>query len=194
MLLPFRPCRAVLIAFLIAPHLGIATAAHAAAPVTTQAAPTPATSACGDGLLTGDETCESCAADCQSSTCKTGGQRKVTIALEPQNGYDTVGAVTVLVPYRHGVLSLPGEKNAPAAKARVHPRQQSAQVFVNDLGYAMRVVVSDQKGFPAGALLDIDVDVCAGATPTSADLGCRVESCAHGGGRLRECACTAQLQ
>ena len=50
------------------------------------------------------------------------GRRKVTIELTPQSGYETVGAVTVLLGYRKGVLSLPGEKNAPAVKARVKAR------------------------------------------------------------------------
>ena len=96
-----------------------------------------------------------------------------------------VGAVTVLLAYRRGVLSLPGEKSAPAVKARVKARPAGAQVFVNDLGYALRVVVSSNEGLPAGPLLDVDLDTCAGAPAAQvADLSCRVESCAQGGGRL----------
>ena len=155
---------------------------------------TAATAACGDGLLAKSETCESCPADCQPSTCKTKERRKVTIDFTPQSGHDKVGAVTVLVGYRKGVLSLPGEKDAPAVKARVKARDPKAQVFVNDLGYALRVVLSSSDGMPAGPLLDVDLDVCAGAPAAQAgDLSCRVESCAQGGGRLTACECNVSL-
>ncbi|HSP99118.1 MAG TPA: hypothetical protein VL049_17990 [Candidatus Dormibacteraeota bacterium] len=173
----------------------VAGAAPDTAAVTTPAAATTTSAAsCGDGLLGKDETCDSCPADCQPSTCKVKGRRKVTVDLAPQSGYETVGAVTVLLGYRKNVLSLPGEKNAPAAKARVKPRHSTAQVFVNDLGYALRVVVSSQQGLPAGPLLDVDLDTCAGAPAAElGDLGCRVESCAQGGGNLYACACSVSL-
>ena len=162
------------------------------------AAPAPAgvgtAAACGDGLLAADETCESCPADCQPSSCKTKGRRKVTVDLTPQSGYESVGAVTILLSFRKGTLSLPGEKNAPAAKTRVKARQAKAQVFVNDLGYALRVVISSQEGLPAGPLLDVDLDACAGGAGVQlSDLNCRVESCAQGGGRLRSCTCGVSL-
>jgi hypothetical protein len=175
---------------LVAP---VATVAGTAAAAPATAAP-PAPAACGDGLLSGAETCDNCPADCHPSTCKTKDRRGVVVELTPPPGYATVGAVTVLLSLRSGVLGLPGEKDAPAATARVHTRHPSAQVFVNDLGYAVRVVVSDRRGLPVGPLVDVDIDACQGATATAMDLSCRVESCASGGGRVRDCSCTARLQ
>ncbi|MFN8642879.1 MAG: hypothetical protein U0802_14965 [Candidatus Binatia bacterium] len=176
--------------------VGFATTVLVAGERARAATPAPASpvGACGDGLLAADETCASCSADCAVSTRKVTTRRRITVDLTPQEGYDAVGAVTLLIGYRKGVLSLPGEKAAPAAKARVTPRQATAQVFANDLGYALRVVVSSQAGLPAGPLLDLDLDVCAGAPVAQiGDLSCRVESCAHGGGKLRGCECRVSL-
>ncbi|MBX3028477.1 hypothetical protein KF840_26585 [bacterium] len=151
-------------------------------------------SACGDHLLGADETCDTCAADCQPFPCERTGRRTVTVDLTPQSGFESVGAVTVLVTARQNVLGLPGEKDAPSVRARVKPRQADAQVFVNDLGYGLRVVVSRQGGLPAGPLLDVELDTCAGApAPQLGDLSCRVEACAEGGGRLRGCTCAVAL-
>jgi hypothetical protein len=190
------PSRRILLA--AATLVALATSAMRGAatdgPSTPAAAGGGSATACGDGLLGAGETCESCPADCQPSTCKTKGRRTVTVELTPQSGFETVGAVTILLSYRKGTLSLPGEKNAPAAKARVKARQAKAQVFVNDLGYALRAVVSSQEGLPAGPLLDVTLDTCSDAAAAQlADLSCRVESCAQGGGRLRECACGVSL-
>lgn len=186
----------ILSAFVVALFLTAASAPSAAEPAAgaeTAAVGTPSAH-CGDGLLGSEETCESCPADCQPSTCKTNGRRKVIVELTPQNGYDTVGAVTVLLSYRKGVLSLPGAKDAPAVRARVKARQKTAQTFVNDLGYALRVVASSKDGLPAGPLLDVELDTCVGAPAAKADdLSCRVESCAQGGGRLRSCGCSVSL-
>ena len=170
-------------------------AARSDAAATPAAAPAAAPpSSCGDGLLVAGETCDSCPADCQASTCRTKGRRKVTINLTTQSGYDKVGAVTVLLAYRKGVLSLPGEKNAPAVKTRVSTRQPTAEAFANDLGYALRVLVSSKEGLIPGPLLDVDLDACADAPRAQAgDLTCRVESCAQGGARLRQCECSVSV-
>ena len=158
------------------------------------ATPAVASASCGNHLLDSDETCDSCPADCAPAACKAGGKRRATIELSPQAGYEKIGAVTVLLAYRGGILAVPGEKSAAAVKARVKARQRGAQVFVNDLGYALRVVVSSNEGLPAGPLLDVDLDTCAGAPAAQvADLSCRVESCAQGGKRLRLCTCSAAL-
>lgn len=181
-----RASHALLLGAVIAIGLGLGAAGLALAA-------DPA-SPCGDGLLARDETCDSCPADCQASTCETKGRRTVTVDLTPQSGYDKVGATTILLGYRRGVLSLPAEGSAPAVSARVKARQAKAQAFVNDLGYALRVVVSSQEGLPAGPLLDIELDTCAGAPAArDDDLSCRVESCAQGGGKLRACECRAHL-
>lgn len=166
-------------------------ATHGAAAA--EAAVTPQ-STCGDHLLAADETCDACPADCQPAACERTGRRAVTVDLTPQSGFESVGAVTVLITARQNVLGLPGEKDAPSVRARVKPRQSDAQVFVNDLGYGLRVVVSRQGGLPAGPLLDVELDTCAGApAPQLGDLSCRVEACAEGGGRLRGCSCAIVL-
>jgi hypothetical protein len=158
-------------------------------------AASPLRAACGDRLLTPDETCDSCPADCTpGAACAPGQPRRATVQLTPQSGYEKVGAVTVLLAYRGGVLDLPGERDAPEVAARVKARQPGAQVFVNDLGYGLRVAVTSGDGLPAGALLDVELTACQGApAPQAADLSCRVESCAQGGKRLRLCTCAVAL-
>ncbi len=197
--MPIRPSPSTLAAAALLIGLAWASAGHgttssdapAAAPTPPAPVPTPS---CDDGLLGTYDTCESCPTDCQPSTCKTKGRRTITVDLTPQSGWDTVGAVTVLIGYRKGVLSLPGEQSAPAVKARVRPRPAGALVFVNDLGYALRVVVSKKEGLPAGPLLDVDLDICSGAPAAQVgDLSCRVESCAQGGGKLPDCTCSVSL-
>lgn len=189
---PFRSVPAAAAALLMAsafaaPGAAVAADAHPAAPAAAAQPP----SACGDHLLAADESCESCPADCQATACAATGRRTVSVDLAPQSGYESVGAVSVLLAYRQNALGLPGGADA-ALKSRVKARQADAQLFANDLGYALRVVVSSQAGLQAGPLFDVDFDTCA-ATPAAADLSCRVESCAQGGGRLNHCECAARL-
>lgn len=154
-----------------------------------------APSNCGDGLLDASESCDSCPADCRATACAAGATRTVTIDLTTQAGVHKVGAVGILVAFRSTVLTMPGDRNEPAVSARVKPRAPDSQVWVNDLGYALRIGVSSAAGLPAGPMVDIQLTSCDGAPePSAADITCRVESCAYGGGRLRDCACAATLQ
>jgi hypothetical protein len=159
------------------------------------AAPGPAAAACGNGILEPDETCEGCPADCRPGTCAAGAARTVTIDLTPQQGVGKVGAVGILLAYRPAALTVPGQGNEPAVSARVKPRAAGSQVWVNDLGYALRIGVSNASGLHAGPLVDVELAACDGApAPGTGDVNCRVESCAFGGGRLRGCGCSVSVQ
>ena len=180
--------------------LGVALAALCSLGATQQvpadpAAPGATAAACGNGILETDETCERCPADCRPGTCAAGAARTITIDLTPQQGVGKVGTVGLLLAYRPAALTVPGEGNEPAVSARVKPRATGSQVWVNDLGYALRIGVSSASGLHAGPLVDVELAACDGApAPGAADVNCRVESCAFGGGRLRGCACAVSVQ
>jgi len=156
------------------------------------AAPAAATR-CGNGLLEAGEKCDACPADCAASpACKPGGRRTVTVALTPQPGFESAGALTVLLAYRSDRFAVPGTRNEPSVAARLTALQSGSQLFYNDLEYSLRVLVSNPAGLRAGALFDVEFDTCTGATaPQTADLACMVESCSSGGAALTGCACTA---
>lgn len=185
------PARLLLgVAFAALGSLG-ATQAAPADPV----APGAAAATCGNGILEVDETCAACPADCRAGTCAAGAARTVTIDLTPQHGVGKVGAVGLLLAYRPAALTVPGQGNEPAVSARVKSRAADSQVWVNDLGYALRIGVSSASGLHAGPLVDVELAACNGApTPESTDVNCRIESCAFGGGRLRGCSCAATVQ
>jgi len=178
--------------------LGLALAAGGARGATTTAPIDPAIAppaSCGNGILEVDETCEGCPADCRPGSCTPGGTRTVTIELTPQSGVGKVGAVGLLLAYRPTALTVPGQGNEPAVSARVKPRAAGSQVWVNDLGYALRIGVSNASGLHPGPLVDVELAACNGApAPGGADVNCRIESCAFGGGRLRGCSCAATVQ
>ena len=176
--------------------LAIAAICSLGATTTTPADPAaPPAASCGNGILEVDETCEGCPADCRPSSCTPGGTRTVTVELTPQSGVGKVGAVGLLLAYRPTALTVPGQGNEPAVSARVKPRAAGSQVWVNDLGYALRIGVSNASGLHPGPLVDVELAACNGApAPGGADVDCRIESCAFGGGRLRGCSCAATVQ
>lgn len=158
----------------------------------TAAAPDPA---CGDHLLADGEDCESCAGDCAPAACSPAGRHTALVTLAPQAGYETAGAVTILLTYRTDRLTLPGRGGPPELTARRSAIPTGAQMFANHLGHALRVVVSAADGLPPGPLVEVTLDGCAGApAPSSADLACRVEQCAAGGVPLTECTCSVTLR
>ena len=127
---------------------------------------TSATAACGDGLLATGETCESCPADCQPSTCKTKERRKVTDrshATErlrqgrrrhrPFVGYRKGGAEPA---GREGCAGRTSARQGRVIRSR---RRCSSTISVTRCASWL----SSSDGMPARPLLDIDLDVCAGA-------------------------------
>jgi hypothetical protein len=150
---------------------------------------------CGNGLLETAETCDTCPADCRALDCPSGARTLVTVELAPQSGVGKIGAAGILLAYRPTVLTLPGAAGEPAVTARVTARTPNTQLWIYDLGYGVRIGASNASALLAGPQFDVEFDGCAGAAaPTDADLSCRVESCAFGGGRLRDCTCSASVR
>jgi hypothetical protein len=165
------------------------TATQSATPTPTST-PTMSSSVCGNGILEPGETCASCPADCTVLAC-TGGMPIQTFRINfnaPPGSIAT--AVSSLVGYRSNRVSLPGSGSAPGSRVKNRPTGTSQ--LVNDLNYAVRVVLQAQTGFtiPSGRLYTIDFDTCSGAMPvTPADFGCQVESCGSSNGPIADCTC-----
>jgi hypothetical protein len=164
-----------------------------AAPADASVAGRPTT--CGNGLLEPAETCETCPTDCRTIECAPGPRYIVTVELAPQAGIGKIGAAGVLLAYRPTVLTLPGDAGEPAVSARVTARTPGTQLWVFDLGYGVRIGASNANALQPGPQFDVAFAGCAGAPPPApVDLSCRVESCAFGGGRLRNCTCAATVR
>jgi len=185
-----------------------ATAVETSTPPSTTT-PTPSTN-CGDGLIENGETCAQCPADCIVHPCTPSASHATyTVNFAPPEGQDA-SSVSLLVVYRSNVLSIPGSgfgsclgnsdmactKDSDCADGQcIHPRSSikntppSAIVSVNDLNYAVRVVVT-RSTIPVGPLFTVDFDTCTGAPPaTASDVSCSVEGCATGFGPLDGCTC-----
>lgn len=130
-----------------------------------------------------------------TTACPAGPARVAVIAFSPQAGFDTVGAVTVLLRYPADRLMLPGSGSEASVRARVTPNRSSAQLFVNDLGDAVRIAVVSAEGLPAGPLAQVVFDTCEDSpAPVTDDVRCEIESCSSGGGKLTTCMCSATLR
>jgi hypothetical protein len=100
--------------------------------------------------------------------------------------------VSTLVGYLSDRVSLP----ATGATSRVKNRPPNTSQLVNNLGYAVRVLISAQAGasISDGQLYTVNFDSCAGAQPvTPADFGCTVESCGSSFGPIDGCTCVVRL-
>ena len=103
-------------------------------------------------------------------------------------------ALAALVGYRSNRVSLPG--SGSGAASRVKGRPSGTSQLVNDLNYAVRVLIQAQAGatIPNGKLFTVDFDSCQGAMPvTPADFGCQIESCGNSFGPIDGCTCTVRL-
>jgi cysteine-rich repeat protein len=157
--------------------------------------PTPTTfDPCGDGLLAPDETCESCPADCQARACAPSQQtRAIEATFQPPAGLDA-SSTSLLVSYRSSALSLPGSGMDTTVRQRVSMTPSNTLVTVNDLGYALTVVMSRAAGIPAGRVAVVTFDTCTdAASPTEGDFACRVEGCAGRFGPIAGCNCRVTL-
>jgi len=106
----------------------------------------------------------------------------------------TASAVSALVGYRSDRVSLPGSGSGAASRVKMRPSGTSQ--LVNDLNYAVRVLIQAQAGgsIPNGKLFTIDFDSCQGAAPvTPADFACTIESCGSSFGPIDGCSCTVTL-
>jgi hypothetical protein len=170
--------------------MGAPPTSTATATRTATATPTTGTT-CGNGILEPGETCTSCAADCTILTCTSPGVPLQTFRINFTAPLGTLPTVaSSLVGYRSNRVSLPGSGSTPAARVKNRPTGTSQ--LVNDLNYAVRVLIQANAGatIPNGRLYTIDFDTCMGASPvTPADFACQIESCAGAGGPIDGCSC-----
>ena len=99
-------------------------------------------------------------------------------------------AISVLVGYRSDHVSLPG--SGGAATGRVKNRPDMTSQLVNDLNYAVRVLIQAQSGavIPSGQVFTVDFDSCDGAPLVGpSDFGCTIESCGSSFGPIDGCSC-----
>ena len=190
----------------------VATAVETSTPTSTST-PTPGTT-CGDGLIEPGEICTLCPADCTVQPCTpSSSQATFNVNFAAPSGVDA-SSVTVLVGYRSNILNIPGTgtsscvggsndgracgSNANCPGGQCVPRNRISNtppgsiVGVNDLDYALRVVVTHSPQISPGLLFTVDFDTCVGAPPpTSSDVSCSVDGCAGPFGPIDGCTCTA---
>jgi hypothetical protein len=159
---------------------------------TATATPTMGSAVCGNGFLEPGETCQQCAMDCIVGTCSASATMpSFTIRFEgPLGAQPTTG--TFLLGYKSNRVSIPGTGTATSVRQRVtYPAPLPNVASVNDLDYALRVVVGRNAGLANGLLATVKLDACTGApTVTAEDFGCTVEACAGAGGAIEDCLCT----
>lgn len=163
-----------------------ATATATPAPSTPTPTATPG-SQCGDGLLSQDESCDSCSADCTPHPCEAvSGDAKVDVNLHLPSA-DQVNSITVMLAYRTSIIGLP----STMLQARFTPAQMVV-VRPTDQGYAVDTrVARTQGGVPTGLIFTVSFDRCAGAAaPTGSDFACTVTQC----GALSGCTCTVDVR
>jgi hypothetical protein len=146
---------------------------------------------CGNGFLEAGETCAGCPADCTVLACTpTPPIQTFRIDFHAPEGSNP-SAVSALVGYRSNRVSLPGSMGMPGSRVKMRPSGTSQ--LVNDLNYAVRVLIQAQSGgsIPSGKLFTVDFDSCQGAVAESpADFGCTIESCGSSFGPIDGCSCT----
>lgn len=163
----------------------------ATATATATATPVP----CGDGVITAGETCDTCPQDCAVLPCTAApAGPTVAVTLTIPDGQSVTG-VTVLVGYHSSVVSLPGSGAETSVSGRVKNRPSNAIPGINDLDYALRVVLARSSPLPAGRLFTIDFDACSGGpAATAAEFGCTVEGCANANGTVDGCMCSVSIE
>jgi hypothetical protein len=181
---------------------------------TPAASPTPRPAVCGNGFLEEGETCAKCAVDCKVKSCTpTTTVLTFDVTFAPPLGQNA-SSVTALVGYRSDTVGLPGKgtgscvggsKDGKACasgadcpggqcvqpRSRVKNTPPGSIVGVNDLDYAVRVVLTRSSQIAPGRIFSVDFLGCQGAAaPTAANFGCTVEGCASSFGSIDGCRCT----
>ncbi len=148
--------------------------------------PTPRTVTCGDGLLSLEETCALCPADCTPQACDPSSERApVTVSLTLPNG---ATQVVFSVAYRTSVVALP----APLSGRVTSLTTPTRPLRPTNTGYRVDVMTqSDGQSF-SGPFAAISFDHCSGASaPEVDDFACQVTTCRSGGTDVSGCSCTA---
>ena len=137
---------------------------------------------CGNGLLVPPETCDdgntsdadSCPSDCIIDPCTPMAATDVPASVNV-GGNSDIGAVTVLVDYPEGKVSIPGSGAAiPSGILTDYP--DGSTPGPNDFDHALKNFVLGQLGTPlSGLLFRIHFESCEGASaPVAGDFTCTV--------------------
>ena len=150
----------------------------------------PALAACGDHLLEAGETCTACPDDCKPAACKVADKaRPVRVGVDwaPPTGQDA-SSLTLKIAYRTSRVALPGSGGTP--QVRLEGAPANAIVLVEDLDYAVKVVLTRSGALEPGRVFTLAFDRCDKApAPEPADFSCTVEGCATSAGDVKECTC-----
>jgi cysteine-rich repeat protein len=153
---------------------------------------------CGDGVVTGTETCDDgnavdfipgdstrvkdgCPANCIVEACTPvpGSSTVVTVNL----GTSGVAGITLAVDYPEGKVSIPGSGPVSSSITGLPSNVTAAS---NDKDFALVEVVTKSTPFatlPVGQLFRINFETCSGAAPVTADqFKCIVLSAGNGAG------------
>ena len=154
---------------------------------TPTATPTPPGSACGDGLLSPNESCSTCAPDCTPQPCTDDDQSaEITVALALPGGQQAT-RIEVGLAYRTNVVTLPSTSGNRVRSLSSPPIPLRA----TDTDYRVDVV-AQSPAITSGPFFNVRFDRCAGAAePTSADFACVVTLCRSGTNDLSGCTCSA---
>jgi cysteine-rich repeat protein len=137
--------------------------------------------ACGNGSIDAGETCDdgnadsfdSCPSDCSINPCNNpGGTVTATVSVSTAAN---LSALTVFVSYPDGDVRIPGQGADGSVFARVTATNGTADATPNDLDYGVRVLMTDPFFPLGGAPLEIQFDICDGASVTDSDFDCWVE-------------------
>jgi cysteine-rich repeat protein len=171
--------------------------------------PTPTVAPCGNALLEPNERdeicptpipdrqcaepCDDCPADCVPRECPLVDEPPTAafdVLFQPPLGEQPT-TVTVLIPYRTNLVSLPGTGTEPAVRRNLRiPMPLPSALGANDFEIAVRIVLGRNDPLPA-TLFSVVFEVCDGApAPLAADLLCIVEGCAAGGTPVTGCGCS----
>jgi cysteine-rich repeat protein len=167
------------------PPTSTPTGTFTPAPPTPTPTPTQASS-CGDGLLSDDESCATCAADCTAQPCGADtASAAVTVTLGLPSGVP-LSPVRLSLAYRTTTVRLPDS----GLQSRFQPAQSGLIARPTDLQYAVDVQLARSGGVASGAAFTVTFDRCAGAPPpTGADFACLITNC----GTTSGCTCSADV-
>jgi cysteine-rich repeat protein len=145
------------------------------------------TTGCGNGLVVAPETCDdgntsnddSCPSDCIVDACTP--QAASNVAVDVNVTGTGVGALTILLDYPEGKVSIPGSGGS-IPNGILTDYQDGSTPTPNDLDHALRNVILGPLGsdLAAGRLFRIHFESCAGAGAiTSGDFACTIVAAAN---------------
>jgi cysteine-rich repeat protein len=154
--------------------------------------PTPVAGICGNGVVDFDkgETCDdgntvegdACPVTCRIVACTASGSTlAVDVHFTPPAGVDLAG-ITAFVRYPDGLVRIPGMANDSAVQNSLTNLPDNGFTTVNDLDYALRLVVFSPDSSPIvpDRLATIRFETCANVAASQVgDFQCRVESAAN---------------